>query len=151
MRCSLEHYRPNLYEIVVAATCSDGILNQGETRIDCGGPCPVCACTSDAQCSDGLFCTGTETCDDFGMCSFGPAPCAGATWCSETTDDCRPYGDGDFDSDGDVDLYDFRAFQDCFGAPGLGACAAGKMTGSGVIGAADLAAFTAQLSTRGPN
>jgi len=24
------------------ATCSDGILNQGETQIDCGGPCPAC-------------------------------------------------------------------------------------------------------------
>ncbi|MBS1764732.1 MAG: hypothetical protein JSS90_07200 [Bacteroidetes bacterium] len=24
------------------ATCSDGIMNQGETDIDCGGPCPAC-------------------------------------------------------------------------------------------------------------
>ena len=24
------------------ATCSDGILNQGETAIDCGGPCTAC-------------------------------------------------------------------------------------------------------------
>ncbi|MDF1676087.1 MAG: T9SS type A sorting domain-containing protein [Vicingaceae bacterium] len=24
------------------ATCNDGIQNQGETGIDCGGPCPVC-------------------------------------------------------------------------------------------------------------
>ena len=23
-------------------TCSDGIQNQGETGIDCGGPCPKC-------------------------------------------------------------------------------------------------------------
>ncbi len=26
-----------------AATCSDGIQNQGETGIDCGGPCTACA------------------------------------------------------------------------------------------------------------
>jgi len=25
-----------------AASCDDGIMNQGETDIDCGGPCPVC-------------------------------------------------------------------------------------------------------------
>ncbi|MDQ3193108.1 MAG: CUB domain-containing protein [Bacteroidota bacterium] len=25
-----------------AATCTDGIQNQGETGIDCGGPCPAC-------------------------------------------------------------------------------------------------------------
>ncbi len=32
------------------ASCSDGILNQGETRTDCGGPCAACSncvtCTS---------------------------------------------------------------------------------------------------------
>jgi parallel beta-helix repeat protein len=26
-----------------AATCSDGIQNQGETGVDCGGPCPACS------------------------------------------------------------------------------------------------------------
>lgn len=37
------------------ATCADGILNQGETAIDCGGPCTACptntcqTCTSPAQ------------------------------------------------------------------------------------------------------
>jgi hypothetical protein len=28
--------------IPTPATCSDGIQNQGEVGIDCGGPCPVC-------------------------------------------------------------------------------------------------------------
>ncbi len=28
-----------------APTCSDGIQNQGETGVDCGGPCPACSCT----------------------------------------------------------------------------------------------------------
>jgi len=27
------------------ATCSDGIQNQGETGVDCGGPCAPCPCT----------------------------------------------------------------------------------------------------------
>lgn len=32
-----------VYNTVAGATCSDGIQNQGETGIDCGGPCPACA------------------------------------------------------------------------------------------------------------
>jgi hypothetical protein len=31
------------------ATCSDGIMNQGEEDIDCGGPCPVCQATISAM------------------------------------------------------------------------------------------------------
>ena len=30
-------------------TCSDGIQNQGETGIDCGGPCPACLNTNTAS------------------------------------------------------------------------------------------------------
>ena len=33
----------------VAATCDDGIMNQGETDIDCGGPCPLCQATMTAM------------------------------------------------------------------------------------------------------
>ena len=33
-----------------APTCSDGIANQGETGIDCGGPCSACP----PSCSDGI-------------------------------------------------------------------------------------------------
>lgn len=28
------------------ATCSDGVLNQGEVTVDCAGPCPICIPTS---------------------------------------------------------------------------------------------------------
>ena len=28
-----------------APTCDDGVKNQGEERIDCGGPCPACPVT----------------------------------------------------------------------------------------------------------
>lgn len=50
----------------VGATCTDGILNQGETQIDCGGPnCAPCGggggCTSNQACSVGS-CAGTQTC-----------------------------------------------------------------------------------------
>jgi hypothetical protein len=53
-----------------AATSSDGIQNQGETGVDCGGPCPACAAT----CSDGIQNQG-ETGIDCG----GPCPACGAT------------------------------------------------------------------------
>ena len=68
-------------------TCDDGILNQGEDRIDCGGPCPACECTSDGACSDGTFCNGTETCDAHGECQSGSDPCTGQ-YCDEGSDQC---------------------------------------------------------------
>jgi hypothetical protein len=68
-------------------TCFDGVLNQGETRIDCGGPCPACACLDDAACADSIVCNGTEVCDAFGECQAGTPTC-GARVCDETTDRC---------------------------------------------------------------
>jgi subtilisin family serine protease len=68
-------------------SCTDGLLNQGEERIDCGGPCPACACTADEGCDDGAFCTGSETCDDFGACLAGADPCDGLH-CDEDADAC---------------------------------------------------------------
>ncbi|MEM9552826.1 MAG: reprolysin-like metallopeptidase [Acidobacteriota bacterium] len=44
-------------------------------------------CTSDAQCSDGLFCNGVETCNA-GSCQAGTPPCSGGQTCNETTDTC---------------------------------------------------------------
>lgn len=34
---------PKTTTTIKAASCSDGILNQGEKEVDCGGPCPPCA------------------------------------------------------------------------------------------------------------
>ncbi|HOI19254.1 MAG TPA: hypothetical protein PLX15_05335 [Candidatus Woesearchaeota archaeon] len=48
-------------------TCFDGIQNQGETGIDCGGPCPVCP-----TCFDGIRNQGETGIDCGGPC----APCA---------------------------------------------------------------------------
>jgi hypothetical protein len=76
------------------ASCDDGIQNQGEDRIDCGGPCPPCECTSDGACDNDLFCDGVESCDDWGFCQAGaPVDCddgVGCTVdsCNEGTDSC---------------------------------------------------------------
>jgi len=50
-----------------AATCSDGIQNQGEAGIDCGGPCPACA-----TCNDGIQNQGETGIDCGGPCSACP-------------------------------------------------------------------------------
>lgn len=44
-------------------TCSDGVMNQDETAIDCGGVCGGCygsACTADAQCRSDAQCAPTS-------------------------------------------------------------------------------------------
>ncbi|MCP4246523.1 MAG: hypothetical protein GY778_05690 [bacterium] len=75
-------------------SCSDGILNQDEDRIDCGGVCPACTCTTDGACDNGDFCDGAETCDAFGECAAGTAvdcddgvACTDDS-CNEGTDSC---------------------------------------------------------------
>lgn len=51
------------------ATCSDGIQNQGETGIDCGGPCAPCA-----TCNDGIQNQGETGVDCGGPCAPCPPP-----------------------------------------------------------------------------
>ncbi len=46
------------------ATCNDGVQNQGETGIDCGGPCSACA-----TCNDGVQNQGETGVDCGGPCS----------------------------------------------------------------------------------
>ncbi|UCC31907.1 MAG: hypothetical protein JSU86_06440, partial [Phycisphaerales bacterium] len=75
-------------EIWGLVTCFDGVLNQGEERIDCGGPCAACDCTSDGPCADGLFCNGDEICDDFGHCRPGTG--CPPVLCDEESDTCAP-------------------------------------------------------------
>ena len=67
-----------------AATCSDGIQNQDEADVDCGGACPACAdglsCSVDADCASGQ-CTG-------GIC-VAPATCTDGIQNQDETDvDC---------------------------------------------------------------
>jgi hypothetical protein len=55
---------------------------------------------------------------------------------------------GDYDADGDVDLFDFAAFQQCFGSVAEGDCALAFefVTDGGVIDLADFAAMAVQLA-----
>ena len=90
------------------AECFDGVLGVGEERIDCGGPCPACQCTADAACDDSLFCNGAETCNAYGACEGGSAPCAGQL-CREFNDTCV---DCLIDSDCDDGLF-CNGVEDC--------------------------------------
>ena len=64
------------YTIVIGSgpppsgTCFDGIQNQGETGIDCGGPCP--ACPTPPSCSDGIQNQGETGIDCGGPCPACP-------------------------------------------------------------------------------
>ena len=43
---------------ITVATCSDGIKNQNETDVDCGGPCiPSKTCGNGLKCNSGSDCT----------------------------------------------------------------------------------------------
>jgi hypothetical protein len=53
------------------ATCTDGVQNQGETGVDCGGPCPACP-----SCTDGIQNQGETGIDCGGPC---PNSCSGSS------------------------------------------------------------------------
>ncbi|MCB9734190.1 MAG: hypothetical protein H6745_16460 [Deltaproteobacteria bacterium] len=57
----------------MAPTCSDSARNQGESDVDCGGPCDPCAlgatCGGSADCAtglcaDGLCANAAPTCEN---------------------------------------------------------------------------------------
>ncbi len=86
---------------------------------------PSSSCGSNADCNDGLFCNGVETCAS-AVCQGGTDPCPGQA-CDESTDTCSPC-----DNDGvcEVDENCDNCPADCIGAdagcgngfcePGLG-------------------------------
>jgi hypothetical protein len=55
--------------LCVAASCSDGVKNQGETDTDCGGPCDPAQ-----QCADGKSCLTAADCQS-GVCDAGTLTC----------------------------------------------------------------------------
>jgi hypothetical protein len=64
--------RPKLLVCYDPPSCTDGIQNQGEGGVDCGGPCPLgcgpCAGQPDGTaCDDGDACTPMDTCQG-GLC-----------------------------------------------------------------------------------
>ncbi|MCK4659813.1 MAG: SUMF1/EgtB/PvdO family nonheme iron enzyme [Phycisphaerae bacterium] len=68
-------------------TCTNGLRDGGEERIDCGGPCPPCECTSDLECDNDEVCDGTETCDAYGNCQAGTIEPSG-TPCPDDGNEC---------------------------------------------------------------
>ncbi len=52
----------------VVETCTDGILNQDETDVDCGGVCEACVVIPEATCSDGILNQDETDIDCGGVC-----------------------------------------------------------------------------------
>src|SRR5690349_15937743 len=50
-------------------TCSDGIKNQDETQVDCGGVCSICNSNNSGTCSDGIQNQNETGVDCGGVCS----------------------------------------------------------------------------------
>jgi len=48
---------------------------------------PQPECSNNSDCDDGLFCTGTESCQG-GLCQSDGDPCSNGTLCNEDTDSC---------------------------------------------------------------
>ncbi|MBI4717282.1 MAG: hypothetical protein HY763_05720 [Planctomycetes bacterium] len=58
----------------------------------------VDACTGNAQCDDGRYCTGTEVCDTItGRCASSGSPCTTQQICDEASDQCIDFGACCFD------------------------------------------------------
>jgi hypothetical protein len=62
--------------------------DQADADGDCIGD--ACKCSTPADCDDGKFCNGSETCTN-GACSAAAAPCAAGQSCDEASRQC---GDG---------------------------------------------------------
>ena len=82
------------------ASCSDGIQNQNETGVDCGGVCSACAGPV-IDCSQYVLCSDANTeikCGEANSCNIGPqnVDCAdsnvecGCSW-SSSTNLCNSY------------------------------------------------------------
>lgn len=65
--------RPYLTVCYQAPTCSDGLSNQGEQGVDCGGPCAPCLCVSPDGCHQGTLDAATGACvvDQFSAVAAG--------------------------------------------------------------------------------
>lgn len=87
------------------------------------------ACATDADCDDGLFCNGAETCDATGGCQAGMNPCAPGEQCDEILQ-CIPHLQCATDADCDDGVFCNGAEQcsDTFRClQGATPCAAGEI------------------------
>lgn len=107
-------------------SCSDGIRNQGEEDVDCGGPCDDCASCSDGiknQGEKGTDCGGPcspckdscRNCNDYNACTDDKCvngvcenelifPCCGNFICEDSEDSLTCPADCDAEVDKDVSL-----------------------------------------------
>ncbi len=67
-------------------TCSDGIQNQGETGIDCGGPCPACGLNHNIGTGSWNTCTGSLFDTGGSGGSYGNSELITETYCSDAGD-----------------------------------------------------------------
>ena len=90
--------------------CADGSKNQGESDVDCGGPCEACpegqACSGDADCATQACAAGTcvvATCREDADCPAPDAPCSRSA-CDPATLACAvvPADDGEPCDDGSL-------------------------------------------------
>jgi hypothetical protein len=98
-------------------TCEDGLRDQGEAGVDCGGPCPECRapepCADDAACDDGDPCSHDACAEGACQHAIDPAACpdvdldgdglVNALEAVVGTDPRRADSDGDGVADGDED------------------------------------------------
>jgi polyhydroxybutyrate depolymerase len=80
---------------------SDGIDDQDDNCVgvanpdqaDADGDCigDACKCSTPANCDDGKFCNGSETCEN-GACSAAAPPCAAGQSCDEASRKCAEGG-----------------------------------------------------------
>jgi hypothetical protein len=113
-------------------TCVGGICQSG-TAPNCNDdiPCTIDSCNEDADscdnlpdnglCDDGLFCSGTETCDLFLGCQDGIDPCPGQG-CDEETESCVDLNCGNEVCDGFENCH--TCPEDCISGQGGGTCEA---------------------------
>ncbi len=124
-----------------SATPDPGTLDAWSLHIDGLGSNPCTAqCLINADCDDGVFCNGAETCSG-GSCQSGPAVCtASCEHCDETASACGLCS-ADLDGDGTIGANDISMLTGCFGdcyAP-TDFCAAANVDGDagGCVGTGD--------------
>ncbi|NQX99201.1 MAG: hypothetical protein HRT73_15180 [Flavobacteriales bacterium] len=67
-------------------TCSDGIINQGEAGVDCGGPCPACSLNHNNGDGDWNSCTGNLFDTGGSGSNYSSSELITETYCSDAGD-----------------------------------------------------------------
>ncbi len=95
-------------------TCSDGIQNQGETGVDCGGPCPACPPIMGNgdwnNCGPGTFYDSGDSGGD-----YSDSELITETYCSDVVGDCIQFTFNSFSTEAccdDLTIYDGTSTSD---------------------------------------